>query len=608
MELKVIKQPKLVVALDIGTTYSGYAWQSRAEYEANPNDVHFNTNWGSGALQLHKTSTCILLICPTNEEGGNQMRASYADLNIKGKIETRIGHEAERKYTKLSKTEDISKIEGQYYFFKGFKMLLYRKDFHRELLVEDQIGQQLPLFDVMSLFIKALKDHCLNKLKKEGNEIEPDRTLFVVTVPAIWSEEAKNFMRDAAMKTGIEENNVLLALEPEVAAIYCLHLPEEKRREMNDLGMKGQKFLVADLGGGTADLSAVKVEDEDDLFLDEICPPLGNNVGGQKINEAFLQVCCENFEGNEWKNTFSKVTPVEMMKMESDFEKKKVTIGTDDPDDEFIDIEFPAQVRDKLQDGTITLKEGNYLKFDMENREMMFNSSLIRDKLFKETCRVIYTTISNVLNREESKGLKTIVLVGGFSESPIVISTLREMICNDYPDINVFVPSSPFKAVLMGAVLFGHDPFKFKSRISRYTFGISTNSKFNAKVHDEGKKWYNEEEGIYYCKELFDIHVRKDQSVLLGSQQPTKSYIPLYKTQKQIGLPIYSSTSLDPKYVTDEGCKNIGKITVDIPDSSSGADREAEVTMIYGGTQLSVVAKDKATGREYKANISFNNE
>jgi hypothetical protein len=41
----------------------------------------------------------------------------------------------------------------------------------------------------------------------------------------------------------------LLALEPEAAAIYCLHLPEGQRKEMNDLGMKGEKFLVADLGG-----------------------------------------------------------------------------------------------------------------------------------------------------------------------------------------------------------------------------------------------------------------------------------------------------------------------------------------------------------------------
>ena len=68
------------------------------------------------------------------------------------------------------------------------------------MLVEDQIGQQLPLFDVMSLFIKALKDHCLKKLQTQGIDVDLSKTLFVVTVPAIWSEEAKKFTRDATIK------------------------------------------------------------------------------------------------------------------------------------------------------------------------------------------------------------------------------------------------------------------------------------------------------------------------------------------------------------------------------------------------------------------------
>jgi hypothetical protein len=42
----------LVIALDIGSTYSGYAWQSRDEFETNRNEIHFNTNWGGGALQV----------------------------------------------------------------------------------------------------------------------------------------------------------------------------------------------------------------------------------------------------------------------------------------------------------------------------------------------------------------------------------------------------------------------------------------------------------------------------------------------------------------------------------------------------------------------------
>ncbi|XP_060597746.1 heat shock 70 kDa protein 12B-like [Ruditapes philippinarum] len=481
----------------------------------------------------------------------------------------------------------------------------YLKGFHKELLVEDQIGQQLPLFDIMSLFIKALKDHCLKKLKlqNQGIAVDMNKTLFVVTVPAIWTDEAKKFMRDAAIEAGIGKRNVLLALEPEAAAIYCLHLPEGQRKEMNDLGMKGEKFLVADLGGGTADLSAVEVDETG--CLKEICPPLGDPVGGQKINEAFLQVCHDSFEGKGWKETFSKATPVEMLKMEADFEQKKVTIGSEDESAEMIDVAIPAPVLDKLEDKSIRLKDNAYLSY--QDRELMFNSRRIRDNLFKETCKVVYGTIRKVLNNTGAKGLKTVVLVGGFAESPIVIENIRQMIVNDFPETKVVIPSSPFKAVLKGAVLFGHDPLIFRSRISRETFGIETNVLFDEKVHDVSKKWKHKDTGEDWCKDIFSLHVRKGKSVILGDKQPVKIYTPVYENQTQMRFPIYTATSLNPKYTTEDGCKHIGNITVDIPDTTGGTKRKCEVSMIYGGTELSVIAKDKTTEKEFNADIQFCN-
>lgn len=47
---------------------------------------------------------------------------------------------------------------------------------------------------------------------------------FVLTVPAIWGDEAKLFMREAAMQAGINPSQLTLALEPEAASIYCQHM------------------------------------------------------------------------------------------------------------------------------------------------------------------------------------------------------------------------------------------------------------------------------------------------------------------------------------------------------------------------------------------------
>ena len=56
----IIKTPSLVVALDIGSTYSGYAWQWRKAGDITPSNVEFNTNWGVGALQVIKRSFVAL--------------------------------------------------------------------------------------------------------------------------------------------------------------------------------------------------------------------------------------------------------------------------------------------------------------------------------------------------------------------------------------------------------------------------------------------------------------------------------------------------------------------------------------------------------------------
>jgi len=53
----------------------------------------------------------------------------------------------------------------------------------------------------------------------------PAKIRWVITVPALWSEEHKYFMRKAAVEAGIVENtnasNLLLCLEPEGASIQC---------------------------------------------------------------------------------------------------------------------------------------------------------------------------------------------------------------------------------------------------------------------------------------------------------------------------------------------------------------------------------------------------
>ena len=65
----------------------------------------------------------------------------------------------------------------------------------------------IPAIDLFAFTIKAIKDHFEKAAKGRGLTFTSDNILYVLTVPAIWSESAKEFMKKAAMKVKIFLHN-----------------------------------------------------------------------------------------------------------------------------------------------------------------------------------------------------------------------------------------------------------------------------------------------------------------------------------------------------------------------------------------------------------------
>ena len=66
--------------------------------------------------------------------------------------------------------------------------------------IEDESGKQLPALIVFSESLKYLKQSLLEEAKKQQTDIEIDDIKWILTVPAIWSDPAKAFMRMAAVE------------------------------------------------------------------------------------------------------------------------------------------------------------------------------------------------------------------------------------------------------------------------------------------------------------------------------------------------------------------------------------------------------------------------
>ncbi|WAR14045.1 HS12A-like protein [Mya arenaria] len=240
----------VVASIDFGTTYSGWAYSFRHEFEKDPTIVHAKT-WHGGNFVSQKGPTCIL-------------------IKPDGKTLEAFGYEAETKYADLAGENKHKK----WYYFRRFKMKLFDKEtLTMSLEIEDEDGKRLKASTVFSLSIRYLKE---DLMKTSSDKLRDDITEkdihWVITVPAIWSEPAKKFMRKAAR---------------EAASIYCRHLPLEKSSDTSVSSFKpGTTYLVLDAGGGTVDITVHEITQEGKLK--ELSQASGGPWGGTNVDDAFL--------------------------------------------------------------------------------------------------------------------------------------------------------------------------------------------------------------------------------------------------------------------------------------------------------------------------------
>ena len=96
-------------------------------------------------------------------------------------------------------------------------------------------------------YLSALLRHVENMLVETVREAALRRTLreYIITVPAIWSESARDLTITCAADAGMGDREKLHVIsEPEAAALYAF-------KEMSSCGLKEEDtFMVCDAGGG----------------------------------------------------------------------------------------------------------------------------------------------------------------------------------------------------------------------------------------------------------------------------------------------------------------------------------------------------------------------
>jgi molecular chaperone DnaK (HSP70) len=248
-------------------------------------------------------------------------------------------------------------------------LLQTEKHLNHETKVESVTGKYVPAVDVFVFMIKALKDHCLEVVAKQQTHKPAEHMIrWVLTVPAIWNDSAKDFMREAAFKAGLtkskDSNQLLFALEPEAAGLFCketqvkvfggetedmLKLKEGEKYLIIDAAglfckeskvrafggdtekrlklMKGEKYLVIDAGGGTVDITGYQVLN--DGKVKELIIANGGAWGGITVDKKYKELLTELL-GQEFIEECERQFPLELMKK---FELQKKSLKGKDTTD-----------------------------------------------------------------------------------------------------------------------------------------------------------------------------------------------------------------------------------------------------------------------------------
>ncbi|XP_078317808.1 heat shock 70 kDa protein 12A-like [Crassostrea virginica] len=564
-----------VAAIDFGTTYSGYAFSSTNEWSKV-----LTSNWTGGKVITLKTPTAILL-------DSEQKFLAF-------------GYEAEDMYMDLARDEE----HEDHYFFHRFKMILHsEKAISRKTKLKDATGKEMPAIKVFELSIKFLVEDLMQKLKNSYTGIKKSDVEFVITVPAIWDDRSKQFMREAAKGAGIDSSPITIALEPEAASIHCQYIPASDlnlslSKYLGELAV-GTKYLIADLGGGTADITVH--HKMDDGSLEEMREASGGPWGGKSVDDEFEKYI-EQIIGTESMQELKTAAFDDYLELMRNFEMKKRSVKPEKEGNIHLSVPLGLVQIVKKDKSKKSLEKAIEMspfagKVTFENWKLKWkNEDFLR--FFESTIKKIKAHFREILYDSDMSDVETILMVGGFAECEVVQKAVKEHFKNK----RLVVPDDAGVSVLKGAVFFGHVPDAITRRKARYTYGIQSWPAFNPTKHPESKKV--EVNGKPRCKDVFFKYVTKGQVLTVGYEK-SQIFQALNPREKKLECAIYISDSKDPVFVDDDGCRRLGVLVIPLPNLPDGAAIELEESMIFGETELRFQARDIFSGRSYEVQMDL---
>ncbi|WAQ93670.1 HS12A-like protein [Mya arenaria] len=390
----------VTVAIDIGTSYSGYSFC-------------FKDAWMGfkATTEPEEKVPTVLLLNPDET------------LNS-------FGHDA---ITTFNEMDEVNRREC--FYITNFKLCLYRVS---KLSFQTTLKAGNKHINAMHVFSLAIKhfmtmacDTIFNHSDEQSqvSDINEENVDWILTVPSIWTDSAREFMLESAKKAGIMPEKLRIVLASEAAAIYFREneLLEMVPESEEETGTTGFKYIMADIGGGVVDVCVHEVLG--DQRIRELYMSTGGDIGSSAINSAYL-IFLESLVGREIWTEFRTLHRKSYLDIINNYEQVKRTFSmtNDESLRLLLNKELAQTFSRKTGKRLKTVVSANFTDDSVrlsEDEEKLFINQSLMELFFCPAVDDILGKINKVLVECNDPDLSTLVLSGGFAESPYLQERLQ---------------------------------------------------------------------------------------------------------------------------------------------------------------------------------------
>ena len=384
----------VAIGIDLGTTFSCIAVFKDNKVEIIPNEIG--------------DSITPSIVCFS----GNKVYIGEQTLSIQTKDPKNTIYGVKRLIGRYFEDKEVQDEIKKYWTFKVDQGEKQQKGCLPVIEVDFEGKKQRfsPEY-ISALILSKLKTSAEKHLKTQVDSC-------VITIPAHFREEQKNATIEACKKAGFKVLGTLN--EPEAAALaFGFEGKNKKSKKANENNEK--LILVFDLGGGTFDVSILKLENLKFKVLEKFGDP---HFGGEDFDNALVNYCIDKF-----------------------YEMKKITLDKNNDPEPMKRLKMACENAKKIL--------SSYEKTQIEINSLKNNEDLsleITRDLFEEICGHLFDKCINPiwgllkkLNLSEGC-IDEVILIGGSTKIPRIRKLLKNLF---WQEPNTFI--NPDEAVAYGA-------------------------------------------------------------------------------------------------------------------------------------------------------------